>query len=281
MKLYDSKYKISYYNWAMIQLSGFDFKYLMKYPRKTTKKQKIKLYNTYMQIFESLENTNSKILTAYVKWQALFRKFAALKAVKSKMNVDNLEPEFRAYLESLQEFYNEFTIKEYKLHPNYKALLKEKLPNLNDDSYKLMFSELKKLKGFYTWDQYEFFRHSNPVTSYLLKLEWFKNNIIISEDITINNIIDLDVHLYDIYESFNAYDQYQYIRLILFDITSLKMTSEKNSDSFDELAAISDILGYNLNPKEISLAEFESREKQAKSKLERIKNKPQADNGRL
>jgi hypothetical protein len=140
----------------------------------------------------------------------------------------------------------------------------------------MILGDLRQFKGikFYTWDEYDIFRYNYTKTTLLTGLDPFKRQFITKHEIELKSLIDLDVHLYDIYSEHNLYDKYQYIRVNLFDLTTVSMES-KNKHSFtDDIAIIADILGFNIDPKKVSLAQYEAFENQAKRKVENSKPNP-------
>lgn len=260
MKYFKDKYEVPLWNWLMIQEKGFDLSYLMKSKKKLTKKRYDKLYETYMSILLSLENIDSEVLAAYTRWKANLIAFEAENIRGGKEVIKDLEKSFRDYLNSLMKFYRQFEVTEYSFNPDYKELFDDMFKDkLQENSYKLALKELKEFEKirFYVWDEYTIFINKYPVTLPLTIQGFFKNKFILKNTIKIDDLIQLDDYLLNIYQENKLYDKYQYVRYDIFDIGNLQSERIEKRSVFYELEQINRIRGINIDPKRTTLAEYQ------------------------
>lgn len=274
MLYYKSKYEIPLWNWLMIQAKGNDLNYLKKYPFLPGKPK----FQHFMSILESLNNINSDIYANFLRWQILFTQLKSALMKDKNPVIKELESEFRIYLESLQKYHKDFEITEYRFNKNYVKLFEENYKNVFDEKlYNLVLSNLHKFKDirFYTWDEFDMFRINYPEILVLTNLDAFRNMFIESHKVKIKNLVELDTHLLDLYSEHGIYNNYQFVRDQIFNMLNLNMNTKEKHDPFKDVAIIADILGFQINPKKTTLAEWEGYEERAKSKVDT--NKPQAD----
>ena len=283
MRYYSNKYEMPVWNWFMYQIEGFDLRYFLKKPklnRKLTKKQTKKLNGIYMKILYSLENIDSKVLENYILWKSLLTqlKVNILRCTDKKM--DEMETVFRKYLDSVQDNYTDFDVIEFSFNPDYENLFKNRYKeHLPERTYNLVQGNLIKLKDirFYTWDEYFIFINQYPEMLVLTTNEHFKDEFILENKIKINNIIELDTYLSDIYAENGIYNDYQFVRAKLFDINKLNSKSKTENNPFKDYAKLCTYLNISYNDK-IPLSAYESYLEQAHNKAET--EKPKADGGR-
>jgi hypothetical protein len=284
MKYYKDKYELPLYNWLMIQEKGFDLSYLAKNPQKIRKKDMKVLNDTYMSILYSLSDLGSELLYYFLKWQALLMQLRAELQIKKQPVIKDLEETFREYLKTLQKFYKDFEFTEYYFKQDYKEYLEKITKEVKDKKVikdiKRIFIDLSNIK-FYTWDEYYLYiaKHEliqkYTVIYTLLLTDIFKNEFIKERTVKFNNLVEVDIYLYDIYEEAGNYYKYQFLRHTLFNMYDLKSENRSQFNAFDEIVGISDILGYQIDSKKTTLAEWESLKNRAKSKVE-ANNKPNA-----
>ena len=286
MRVYKSKYEILKSNWDMITENGFDLSYL-KRPlfgkRKPVKKSEYeKLNKIYLEILDSLKDTDFSVFRNYLKWQKALTIFRAelikqsgkkLMGEKYDFNVKDLEIIFRNYLNSIENNSKEYEVTEYYVIKNFKQRFEEL-------TKKDLFQELNKYVGlkFYDWNQYYIFCQKDKEFMTLTTSEGFKQTFIQKRKITINSLVDLDIKLYDQFEAAGQYDNYQFIRVKLFDLNSVKSKKKNEHSAFTEISQVGTIIGQNINPKKTTLAEWEGHKEHAKAIIKQ-RNKASKKNG--
>ena len=284
MRSYKTKYDIPLFNWIMISENGFDLSYLKRNGKFKPKEQQ-KLYKIYLDILDSLKDAKFETLEKYIKWQTLLTKFRAELLIKKgkaifdkeyKFNVKNLENVFREYLEVLEKDYTDFEFTEYYFNPEYKKLFNEYTKdNLNEEARKTILKDLYKFKDarFYDWNQYYFLCDMYPEIKVLTLTPAFKQVFILERQIKINTLVNLDILLVDIFSANNMYDNYQFIRSKLFDLNNINSEKKQDVSGFDEVSGIEQILGYTIDTKKTTLAEYESKKATAMRIVEQRKEK--------
>ena len=278
MKYFKDKYDILLYNWLMITENGFNLKYLLKKETKLTPKRQKILYQTYIKILDSLKGMEYRVLLSYIKWQASFIDFKtellknnSAKIQKKEYQIvnKNLETDFREYLEELQKNYKQFEVKEFYFDDNYKDIYK----NLTKEESP---KELDKFKGirFYDYAEYNIFLQKNPELIILGYIPEFNKLFIKERIIKIDELIKLDTYMSDIFTENGKYNEYQEVRRRLFELNNLSSERKKEMSGFDDVSVTSKILGFNIDTKKTTLAEFESHLKTAKRAIEENKPKP-------
>ena len=167
MKVYKTKYEVPLYNWIMITENGFNLKYLLKKDlKRVSKKQMKQLYDTYINIVDTLKGMNFNTLIKYVGWQAslvdfraeiLKNKNAELRKEDYKLKFGQLEDNFREYLEEIETNYKDFEITEYYFADNYKEIYKE-ITNQTAPKEIDIFKGIK----FYDWFEYQLVISGHP-----------------------------------------------------------------------------------------------------------------------
>jgi hypothetical protein len=286
MRYYKDKYEMPLYNWLMIQEKGFDLNFMLKKQKRLKTSDYKVLNDAFNNILYSLEDLKSPLLGQFIMWQALLNQLRAELIVNKKVVIHDLEQTFRDYLENLKQNYKDFEIKEYYFNPDYREFINRILKDVtNEDVIKEVnkevneiFSDLSKIE-FYTWDEYIFYIRShelikkNHIIFSLVLTDIFKSQFILERIRTDIDLIILDTHLVSIYSANNLYNEYQFVRMELFNMYELKSESQTDYNPFDEVAGISDVLGYQVDTKRTTLAEWESLQKRAKRKIE-ASNKP-------
>lgn len=275
MKYYKSKYEIPLWNWLMIQENSFDLSYLYKKKRELRPKDKIKLTETYYKILETLNNLSSDVLINFIKWKALILAFRAEIELRRNKIIENYEITVREYLESLENHYENFEVKQYYFDENYKDNMLKFKKELDENTYNILMNELKNFEEieFYTFLQYNVFIKKYPVIlAMTINPNFIKENIK-SRIIKINSLVALDKFLLPIYEENKLYNEYQFIRWQLFNISDLHSESKNKTSAFDHLEQITQARGIEIDPKKITLHQFEVIEQAAKDKNEKLKQK--------
>jgi len=260
-------------------------------------KHKAKAENKYMEILKTLKHINSALFENYVKWLVLLTEHRAnllnqkIERIIDKANdytVTELEKTFRLYLEEIDKTYSNFEFTEYYFNPDYVneyakmcAEIKEKDVKgmINHDQLKetgKLLNEFKNIK-FYTWDEYAFFLSKFEISFAFIHPE-FKKRFILERKIKLDSIVKMDTYLLDIYSENQYYDQYQFVRKALFDINNLKSEAKANRSQFDQVAALSKVIGFPIDTKKTSLAEYESYEEIGRDVIEHQKEKTNKPN---
>jgi hypothetical protein len=266
----------------MIQENGYDMKYLAKKPDKVKKRHLNTLSKAYMSILYTLDGLNNKLLYHYIVWQAHLTQLRAELLINKNAVIDNLEENFREYLYVLQKSYKNFEFKEYYYKNDNKEFVNKITEKIEDKKIikdiNRIFKDLEYIR-FYTFDEYIIYVKNNKliqkydVIKVLLLSEIFKSQFILSRIKKFNNLVEVDTYLYDIYSEADLYYKYQYIRHDLFSMYNLNSESKTEFSAFDQVAGISDILGYQINTKKTTLAEWEALQNRATRKIEK-NNKP-------
>lgn len=257
MNYFRTKYEIPLHNWLMISENGFNLKYLKKNQRLIffEKKRLLKIYNN---ILNSLVDVDISLYRSYNFWINSLIKFRI--GILSKKNSkfinsldvkSDIELRFREYLNDLSKQYQSFKIKEYYFNPKYKELFKEL-------TGKEVFKEINDFKNikFYDWvEYYEFCKNYKDFHIILYNKE-FQSKFILSREIEINSLVELDELLSDVYVKAGKYNDYQFKRIELFDIQNIKSVKEKTS-KFIEVVYIGKILGQTIDAKSVTLAMYE------------------------
>jgi hypothetical protein len=289
MQIFKDKFELPLWNWLMIIENSMDFKYLLK-KRPIFKPNQKKLREKYMEIMGTLKNINSDVLEKYVHWMTLFTMHRALKN-KQKLNklidknldvvVNDLEKVFRAYLETLEEIYKDFEYTEYYFNPEWRD---EYIKLFGLESYRKYSKELQNFEPikFYVWDEYAFFIKRFPMILPLTMHDNFKGIFIQQRKVKLPSLIELDNYLNDIYSAHGLYDEYQMVRLAMFDVNRLNAESKSQADPFLEVSMVGEILGFQIDTKKTTLAEYEKMQLRTTQKAKRMQDepKPMAD-GRL
>jgi hypothetical protein len=280
MQYFKTKYEIPLFNWIMIQENGLDLSYLLKKPIKLTDIKRKRLNKQYMKILSSLKNVNSELMKNYVNWLVLLTEHRANNLQKKAQRlikedydftVKELERAFRDYLESVQKNYHQFEITEYYFRSDYKKAFEELFTDKVPSGTVELLKPFEKIR-FYTWDEYAIFLNQFDI-NFMFQHPGFKKAFIQSRTVKMDSLVKLDEYLLDIYSNAGWYDDYQFVRAAIFDINKLKCEPKEHHSQFEEVAAISEIMGFQINPKETMLAEYESLQERAKQKAERSQEK--------
>jgi hypothetical protein len=268
--------EISVYNFGMLTENGLDLSFLLKKPAKLTKKRTNKLYDAYLGIINSLEGMNTELMQAHLKWKASFISHRAGMLIRTKEAVAKLEADVRNYLELVSKSYKDFEIKEYYFNPEWREVMNVFKEKFTDELYNDIYLKLKQFERirFYTWDEYYIFCMQYPEMLALTLNEQFKRYMILNRIIKVQNLVEVDTYLLDVYSENGLYNEYQEIRWNLFNLEKLKCEAKELSSFFKEVAIVQS-LTFPFDTKTTTMFEYEKIKEVAKQKAE--ESKPQAD----
>ena len=279
MRYYKTKYELSVYNWFMIQVNGLDLNYLLKRGKIRTDKQRTKLYKVFEDIVHSLKFIKNDVLRHRLRWQSQLTQLKIKQLIKDNKPLPNFERVFRDYLEALQRQYTEFSFTVFRFNKNYRELMKKFTEHMTPEAAKMCMELLQDFEEieFFDWYQYNMLIYQEK---YLVLLpltmhpDWIKE-FIVSKERSFAKVVGIDSYLLQIFEEHQMYDEYQQVRIKLFDLSNLDVKTEEAADPFESLAHLGAVLGFDIDAKKTSLAKYEGYLESARKKIEA--NKPEAD----
>lgn len=161
---------------------------------------------------------------------------------------------FKKYIETLENYFTDFEIEEYRPVENISTKVKSFL-NIENKQ----IDKLDNIKAFYTIDEYYSFIDENcPNYAELFKTKQFFDAFFEQKIITLDKISDIDTYLLDVYKKMNKFNDYIIFRTLYFNMFDLKMKPkiQSENDIYNDIIELRYFTKQHINIETSTVAEL-------------------------